>query len=61
MTYKCKVCGKIFEVENGVETVCPLCKQSGDKLEPIANKYAGTQTEKNLEATILKWQKSLKE
>ena len=48
MVYKCKVCGKIFEVEKGAEAVCPLCKQSGDKVEPIANKYAGTQTEKNL-------------
>ena len=52
MVYKCKVCGKIFEVEKGAEAVCPLCKQSGDKVEPIANKYAGTQTEKNLEAAF---------
>ena len=52
MVYKCKVCGKIFEVENGVEAVCPLCKQKGDKLEVVANKYAGTQTEKNLEAAF---------
>ena len=56
-TYRCKVCGKVFEVEDGVTPVCPVCKQSGDKLElvseaaaPAANPYAGTQTEKNLQA-----------
>ncbi len=51
--YKCKVCGEIFEVPEGTEPVCPLCKSTGDKLEeikdtPKAGKYAGTQTEKNL-------------
>ena len=51
-TYKCKVCGKIFEVENGAEAVCPLCKKSGDALEVLSSKYAGTQTEKNLEAAF---------
>ena len=51
--YKCKVCGKVFEVENGVEPVCPICKQSGDNVEEIIkSKYAGTQTEKNLEAAF---------
>ena len=34
-TYKCKVCGEIFEVEDGQEAVCPLCKQKGDNLELI--------------------------
>ena len=46
----------VFEVEDGVEPVCPVCKMKGDKLEEIveapANKYAGTQTEKNLEAAF---------
>ncbi len=55
-TYKCKVCGEIFAVEDGVEAVCPRCKQKGDKLEEIkevkANPYAGTKTEKNLEAAF---------
>lgn len=49
--YKCKVCGEVFEVADGVEPVCPRCKAKGDKLEliePKPNKYAGTQTEKNL-------------
>lgn len=50
--YKCKVCGHIFEVEEGVEPICPVCKAKGDNLELIedapANPYAGTQTEKNL-------------
>lgn len=52
MKYKCKVCGEIFEVQPGTEPVCPRCGVSGDRLEPIEpesrNKYAGTQTEKNL-------------
>ena len=53
--YKCKVCGEIFEVPEGEVAVCPKCRQSGDKLEIVAapkNKYAGTQTEKNLEAAF---------
>ena len=55
--YKCKVCGEVFEVPAGVEPVCPKCKVKGDKLELvkediIMNKYAGTQTEKNLEAAF---------
>ncbi|MBR1764530.1 MAG: rubrerythrin family protein [Ruminococcus sp.] len=55
--YRCKVCGEIFEVKDGETPVCPKCKQSGDKLEriddaPKANKYAGTQTEKNLQAAF---------
>ena len=56
-TYKCKVCGEVFQVEDGVEPVCPVCKARGDKLElvseaPKSNPYAGTQTEKNLEAAF---------
>ncbi|MCR5783824.1 MAG: 4Fe-4S binding protein [Clostridia bacterium] len=55
-TYKCLVCGKVFDVEDGVEPVCPLCKAKGDKLELIeekkSNPYAGTQTEKNLQAAF---------
>ena len=54
-TYKCKVCGEVFE-SNDVNPVCPRCKQSGDKLEKIEqkpiSKYAGTQTEKNLMAAF---------
>ncbi len=53
-TFKCKICGKIFDVEDGVEPVCPLCKAKGDKLEELkkANPYEGTQTEKNLLAAF---------
>ena len=53
-TYKCLVCGKVFDVEDGTEPICPLCKAKGDKLVEVkaANKYAGTQTEKNLEAAF---------
>ena len=54
--YKCKLCGKEFELAEGEEIICPFCKATGDKIEPIAdtqkNKYAGTQTEKNLEAAF---------
>ncbi len=55
--FECLVCGEIFEVADGVEPVCPRCKAKGDKLVEIkeakpANKYAGTQTEKNLEAAF---------
>ena len=54
--FKCKVCKAVFEVADGVEPVCPVCKVKGDKLEEIveapANPYAGTQTEKNLEAAF---------
>ena len=57
--YKCKICGEIFEVEQGIEAVCPLCHQKGDALEIIGtreielkqenkNIYEGTETEKNL-------------
>ncbi len=51
-TYKCKVCGEVFSVSNETEAVCPRCKQKGDKLEIMANKYSGTKTEKNLEAAF---------
>lgn len=34
-TYKCLVCGEIFEVEDGAEAVCPLCGVSGDDLELV--------------------------
>ncbi len=55
-TYKCSVCGKVFEVGDGAEPVCPICKAKGDKLrlsgEKKANPYAGTKTEKNLEAAF---------
>lgn len=47
-TYKCLVCGKVFDVEDGVEPVCPLCGAKGDKLVLMTNPYSGTQTEKNL-------------
>ncbi len=54
-TYRCKVCGEVFEVPDGQEAVCPKCHQSGDKLEKVeaaGNRYAGTQTEKNLETAF---------
>lgn len=56
MKYKCKLCGEVFEVKTGETPVCPRCRATGDKLEPVAeaasNKYAGTQTEKNLHAAF---------
>ena len=58
MKYKCKICGHEFEVADGQTPQCPLCKAEGDHLEIIGgeemskNPYAGTQTEKNLEAAF---------
>ena len=53
--YKCKLCGKEFELAEGAEIICPICKAGGDKIEVLAeakSKYAGTETEKNLEAAF---------
>ncbi len=56
--WKCKVCGYVYEGEElPADFTCPVCKQpasSFEKIEdePKANKYAGTQTEKNLEAAF---------
>ena len=56
--YRCKVCGEVFEVADGETPVCPVCGVDGDNLELIeeaaasGNKYAGTQTEKNLQAAF---------
>lgn len=53
-TYKCQVCGMVFEAEEGTEPVCPKCKARGDKVVEVkkANPYEGTQTEKNLLAAF---------
>ena len=53
--YRCKICGEIIESETTPE-VCPKCKQT-DCFELVeeeakANPYAGTQTEKNLQAAF---------
>ena len=61
--YKCNVCNVEFELEDGAELVCPVCGAGAEDLELIsddsaapeaskANPYAGTQTEKNLEAAF---------
>lgn len=56
--WKCKVCGYIYEGEElPSDFSCPVCKQPASAFEkieeaPKANKYAGTQTEKNLEAAF---------
>ena len=55
--FTCKICKATFEVEDGViEPVCPVCKATGGALEVVMEtkktKYAGTQTEKNLEAAF---------
>ena len=56
--WKCKVCGYIYEGEElPADFTCPLCKQPASAFEKIAetkpaNKYSGTQTEKNLEAAF---------
>ena len=55
-TYKCAICGEVFTVKEGEEPVCPRCRATGEKLEPVTaekkDKYAGTQTKKNLEAAF---------
>ena len=52
--YNCKICNEAFEIADEHEPVCPKCSATGDKVSLISdtklNKYAGTQTEKNLEA-----------
>lgn len=56
VVYKCNVCGEEFEVEAGKQAVCPKCRRDGTALTKVSeretdagvNKYAGTQTEKNL-------------
>ena len=53
MKYVCKICGYVYEGDSAPE-VCPMCKQK-DVMEPVPepkNPYAGTQTEKNLEAAF---------
>ena len=56
--YKCKICKYEFEGELAEDFVCPVCKAKADKFEKIEgekvmkNKYAGTQTEKNLMAAF---------
>ncbi len=56
--WKCKVCGYVYEGEElPADFSCPVCKQPASSFEkveeaPKANKYAGTQTEKNLEAAF---------
>ena len=54
--YLCTVCKHTFDVADGYEPVCPICGAKGDKLQLInetpSNPYAGTQTEKNLEAAF---------
>ncbi len=56
--WKCSVCGYIHEGPLPEDFKCPVCRQPASKfvkVEPKApkkNPYAGTQTEKNLEAAF---------
>jgi rubrerythrin/NAD-dependent dihydropyrimidine dehydrogenase PreA subunit len=56
--WKCTVCGYVHEAPMTPDFKCPRCRQGAEKLvrvedapEPV-NKYAGTKTEKNLEAAF---------
>lgn len=51
--FKCKVCGCIHEGDKAPE-VCPKCKKSDcfEEIKAATNKYAGTKTEKNLQAAF---------
>ncbi len=53
--FRCKICGEIVEADVMPE-VCPKCKQTDcfEEIveEPAKNKYAGTQTEKNLQTAF---------
>ena len=57
-TWKCSVCGYIHEGPLPADFTCPVCRQPASKFvkvekeAPKANPYAGTQTEKNLEAAF---------
>ena len=56
--WKCKVCGYIYEGDSlPADFTCPVCKQPASAFEKLeepksGSKYAGTQTEKNLEAAF---------
>ena len=59
MKYRCKICGEVFEVADGETPVCPLCGVGIENLEVVeeaapasTSKYAGTQTEKNLQTAF---------
>ncbi|MBQ7712914.1 MAG: rubrerythrin family protein [Clostridia bacterium] len=53
--WKCKICGYVHEGATAPDA-CPKCKQPSSSFEKIeekpSNKYAGTVTEKNLEAAF---------
>ena len=54
MKYVCQICGYVHEGDTAPEQ-CPQCKQKGTfKVveTTVSNPYAGTQTEKNLEAAF---------
>lgn len=53
MKFVCKICGYVYEGETAPEQ-CPQCKQHGvmELVPAKKNPYAGTQTEKNLEAAF---------
>lgn len=54
--YKCKICGEVFDVKEGETPICPRCHANGENVEAVTseipNKYAGTQSEKNLQAAF---------
>ena len=38
MKYKCLVCGQVFDIPEGAELVCPVCKAKSEKIVPYEEK-----------------------
>jgi len=54
--YRCTRCGETVEATEGVELICPKCGARESEMELIeadkTSRYAGTETERNLEAAF---------
>ena len=54
--YYCMLCHETFDAPEGVELICPVCGAREDKIRLVEadqpSRYAGTRTERNLEAAF---------